>query len=438
MSERPPLQVPGPHSGDLIARWERVEGAVTGHQAPVAWERASGVTVWDADGNEYLDWTSGVLVTNVGHAHPRLVAAIQDASGDLLNSYEFPTRRRVEAGEALLAHLPDHLDRCFFLTTGSEAVEAAMRLMKRHSGAYEVIGFHGAFHGRTAASAALGGLPVTKRGFGPTMPGVIQVPYPYAYRSPVAGGPAELVDYCMDRLDEAVRANSTGSLAGLIVEPYLGTAGFIFPPEGYLAELQNWARQRGILFGTDEVQSGYGRTGRMWAFEWDGLQPDVVAIGKGLGSGYPVSAIAARADLFGALERGDMSSSMGGNPVSSAAVTEVLRIMDDEQLVDNAFKMGAVMLERLREVQDRSAFVGDVRGRGLVMGLEIVADKRTKEPSRPVTLQLLDRAAARGLLIGAVGMFGNVVRVAPPLCITEAEVHESVDRLAAALGDIVT
>lgn len=431
------MDLPGPRSGELIERWQQVEGTVTGHQAPVAWKRASGVTVWDSDDNEYLDWTSGVLVTNVGHAHPRLVAAISEATGDLLNSYEFPTRRRVEAGEALLGHLPGHLDRCFFLTTGSEAVEATMRLMKRHSGAYEVIGFHGGFHGRTAAAAALGGLPITKRGFGPTVPGVIRVSYPYPYRSPVAGGPAELVDYCMDRLDEAVRANSAGALAGLIVEPYLGTAGFIFPPDGYLAELESWARQQGILFAVDEVQSGYGRTGRMWAFEWDDLEPDVVAIGKGLGSGYPVSAIAARAELFSALERGDMSSSAGGNPVSSAAVIEVLRIMDDERLVDNACKMGAVMMERLRGVQAHSPFVGDVRGRGLVMGLEIVADRSTKEPGREITLQLLDRTAGRGLLIGAVGTFGNVVRVAPPLCITEAEAHESVDRLSAALDDIV-
>ena len=437
MTERPPVRPPGPRSGELIARWERVEGTVTGRLAPVAWERASGVTVWDADGNEYLDWTSGVLVTNVGHAHPRLVAAVAGAAGDLLNCFEFPTERRVQAGEALLAHLPDHLDRCFFQTTGSEAVEAALRLMKRHTANYEVIGFTGAFHGRTAAAAALGGMATVKEGFGPPVPGVIRAPYPYPYRSPVGGGGSGLIDYCMDRLDEAVRANSTGSLAGLVVEPYLGTAGFVFPPDGYLTELQRWTRSRGIPLAVDEVQSGYGRTGRLWGFEWDGVEPDVVAIGKGLGSGYPVSAVAGRAELWGALQRGDLTSTMGGNPVAAAAVIEVLAIMDDEQLVDNASRMGAVMMDRLRDVQDRSPFVGDVRGRGLVMGIEVVADKRTKEPSREITLQLLDRAAGRGLLIGAVGIFGNVIRVAPPLCITEAEVHDSVDRLAAALGDIV-
>lgn len=272
-----------------------------------------------------------------------------------------------------------------------------------------------------------------KRGFGPIMPGVIRAPFPNPYRSPVDSGPDGLIEYCIDRLEDEVRASSTGSLAGLIVEPYLGTAGFIFPPDGYLTELQRWAREHDVLFAVDEVQSGYGRTGRMWAFEWEDLEPDLVAIGKGMGSGYPVSGLAARESVFSAVGPGELGSTFGGNPVGAAAVIEVLQIMDDEQLVDNARTVGGLMMDRLLELQDRSPYLGDVRGRGLVIGLEIVTDKRTKEPSRDITIQLLNCAADNGLLAGAVGEHGNVIRVAPPLCITEDEAMDSTERFAVAL-----
>jgi len=420
-------------SQEILSRWGQTEGSFARCDVPVAWARARGATVVDVDENQYLDWTSGVLVANVGHAHPRLVTAVSDALGDLLNCYDFATERRVLAGEALLAHLPDHLNRCAFLTTGSEAVEACLRLMKRRSGAFEIVGFHGGFHGRTPGAASVGGLAAMKRGFGPIMPGVIRAPFPNPYRSPVDSGPDGLIEYCIDRLEDEVRASSTGSLAGLIVEPYLGTAGFIFPPDGYLTELQRWTREHDVLFAVDEVQSGYGRTGRMWAFEWEDLEPDLIAIGKGMGSGYPVSGLAARESVFSAVGPGELGSTFGGNPVGAAAVIEVLQIMDDEQLVDNARTVGGLMMDRLLELQDRSPYLGDVRGRGLVIGLEIVADKRTKEPSRDITVQLLKYAADNGLLAGAVGEHGNVIRVAPPLCITEDEAMDSTERFAVAL-----
>ncbi|MFB3891422.1 MAG: aspartate aminotransferase family protein [Phycisphaerae bacterium] len=419
--------LPGPKSKKLIERWHKVEADTTGFQAPVVWDSAKGVVVTDVDGNTYIDWTSGVLVTNIGHSHPKLIAAVRKALTKLVNNYECPTEARVLAAEALVAHLPPHLDKCFFLTTGSEAVESAVRVMKRKTGKFEIIGFHGGFHGRTYAAAGVGGLGGPKKGYGPTMPGVIRAPFPYPYRSPVGGGDAGLIDFCMTMLDDAVRANSTGSLAGLIVEPYMGAAGFIFPPDGYLKTLEKWARDKGILFTLDEVQSSYGRTGKLWAMEWESLTPDLVAIGKGIGNGIPTSAIAARGDVISCLGKGEMSSTVGGNPISSAAVTAIFEIMDKEKLADNALKMGKVMMKRLREIQDKSRFLGDVRGRGLVMGMEMVKDKKTKEPAPDLTKQLIVRCAENGLLIGSVGIFGNVIRVAPPLCITEAEAHESLD-----------
>jgi len=431
-SVRTPL--PGPRSKELFTRWARVEAQCTGYQAQVVWDRASGVTVTDVDGNTFIDWTSGVLVTNVGHCHPDLVKAVQAASAKLLNNYECLNEPRVEAAEKLVSVLPPHLDKCFFLSTGSEAVEGAIRIMKRHSGRFEIVSFYGAFHGRTYAALSAGGLAGPKKGYGPTVPGAIRVPFPYCYRCPFKARPETCDLLCLDYLDDAVRANSTGSLAGVIVEAYLGAAGFIFPPAGWFPRLEQWLRARGLLFTLDEVQSSYGRTGRFFALEWEGLTPDLVCIGKGIGSGVPASAIGARGEVIGALGPGEMSSTMGGNPVACAAVSAVIDIMRREKLEENALRIGALMKTRLLEIQERCPYLGDVRGLGLVMGLELVKDKKTKEPAPDLTRKLIDLAAQNGLLIGSVGVFGNVIRVAPPLVITEAEARESLDIFEKALS----
>jgi 4-aminobutyrate aminotransferase len=383
--------------------------------------------VTDVDGNTFIDWTSGVLVTNVGHCHPELVKAVQEASAKLLNNYECLHESRVEAAEKLVSVLPSHLDKCFFLSTGSETIEGALRIMKRKSGKFEIISFHGGFHGRTYAALSAGGLPGPKKGYGPTLPGSIRVPFPYCYRCPFRADPATCDMLCLDYIDDAVRANSTGCLAGLIVEPYQGAAGFIFPPQGWLTRLEQWLRGRGLLFTLDEVQSSFGRTGRFWAMEWEALTPDLVCVGKGIGSGVPASAIAARGDVIGILRPGEMSSTMGGNPVACAAVSAVVDIMRRERLEDNALRMGILMKSRLLEMQEKFPCVGDVRGMGLVMGVELVKDKKTKEPAPDLTRRLIDLAAENGLLVGSVGVFGNVIRVAPPLVISEAEANESLD-----------
>jgi len=426
--------LPGPRSKELFTRWARVEAQCTGYQAQVVWDHASGVLVTDVDGNTFIDWTSGVLVTNVGHCHPELVKAVQAASAKLLNNYECLNEPRVEAAEKLVSVLPPHLDKCFFLSTGSEAVEGAIRIMKRHSGRFEIVSFYGGFHGRTYAALSAGGLAGPKKGYGPTLPGAIRVPFPYCYRCPFKAKPETCGLLCLDYLDDAVRANSTGSLAGVIVEAYLGAAGFIFPPAGWFPRLEQWLRARGLLFTLDEVQSSYGRTGKFFALEWEGLTPDLVCIGKGIGSGVPASAIGARGEVIGALGPGEMSSTMGGNPVSCAAVSAVIDIMRREKLEENALRIGALMKARLLAIQERCPYVGDVRGLGLVMGVELVKDKQTKEPAPDLTRKLIDLAAHHGLLIGSVGTFGNVIRVAPPLVITEAQAHESLDIFEKALS----
>lgn len=426
--------LPGPRSAELFARWERAEAQCAGYQARVVWDHAEGVIVTDVDGNTFLDWTSGVLVANVGHCHPRLVSAIQQAAAKLLNNYECLNEPRVLAAEKLVAVLPPHLDRCFFLSTGAETTEAALRLMKRKSEKFEILSFHGGFHGRTYGAASAGGLAGPKKGYGPPLPGAIRVPYPYCYRCPFRAKPESCGLLCLEFLDEVVRANSADSLAGLIVEPYQGAAGFIFPPTGWLAALEAWARAHSVLFTLDEVQSSFGRTGKLFAMEWENLTPDLVCLGKGLGSGAPASALGGRSDVFSALGPGDISSTLGGNPLASAAVVAVLDIMAEENLVENSRRLGAIMKSRLVELMEANSYVGDVRGSGLVMGVELVRDKQTKEPAPELVRQLIDLCAQQGLLIGSVGVFGNVIRVAPPLVLTEAQAHESLDLFAEALA----
>jgi len=429
--------LPGPKGRRLLDQWHRYEADVVGFQAPVVWESARGCIVTDVDGNTYIDWTSGVLVTNVGHCHPKLVEAVREASGELLNNYECPSVRRIHAARALVRALPRRLNRCFFLSTGSEATEAALRLMKRRTGRYEIVCFEGGFHGRTFGAASAGGMAGPKRMYGPGVPGMIRVPFPNPYRDTCGwcrGGP-EFREY-FDHIESVISANSTGSLAGVIVEPYQGAAGFIFPPAGWLKRLEQWAHAHDMLFALDEVQSSYGRTGRMWAMEHEALEPDVVTIGKAIGCGVPGSAVAATADVFSCLSKGEMSSTLGGNPVASAAAVAILEIMKKENLPANSARIGAHMKRRLKAMARGCRYLGDVRGMGLVMGLEFVRDKRTKEPAPELIRPLIVACANNGLLVGSVGVHGNVIRVAPPLVMTRAEADESLAIMEDVLGGL--
>jgi 4-aminobutyrate aminotransferase-like enzyme len=429
--------LPGTKSKILLAQWHKYEADVVGYQAQTVWETGSGVVVTDVDGNRFIDWTSGVLVTNVGHCHPKLVAAIQKAAGMLLNNYECANVQRIQAAEALAKHLPKQLDQCFFLSTGAESTEAAARLMKRKTGKYEILSFEGAFHGRTFGAASMGGMPGAKRMYGPSMPGIIRAAFPNPYRDPngwCSEGP-EFARY-FEYLDQVIMANSTGSLAGVIVEPYQGAAGFIFPPVGWLKKLVEWAHAHGLLFTLDEVQSSYGRTGRMWAADHEDLDVDIMTIGKAIGCGVPVSAVAARSSVFSCLKKGELSSTLGGNPMASAAVTAILEIMDEEKLTENSAQMGAYMKQRLTAMMPTCPYLGDVRGMGLVMGLEFVKDKKTRTPAPELIKGLIDTCANRGLLVGSVGMYGNVIRVAPPLVISKAEADESLEIMAGVLKDL--
>jgi 4-aminobutyrate aminotransferase len=398
------------------------------------WDSAEGVIVRDVDGNEYIDLTSGVLVTNVGHSHPKHVAAIQEQAARLLNPYDFPTPQRVELAKRLVEITPENLDKAFLLTTGSEATEAAMRVAKRHTGRHEILSFYGGFHGRTYGALSMAGRMGTKRRFGPVMPGCIQAPYPYCFRCPFEKSPEECDLFCIEFLDTVVEVSSTDDLAALIVEPYQGAAGFIFPPEGYLTRLEQWAQDKDVLFILDEVQSSFGRTGKFFALEWEGLRPQLLCLGKGIGSGVPNAALMAESGIMASLDRGEMSSTTGGNPLSCAAGLAVLDIMEDEKLVENSRTIGEYMLGRFTEMVQRFEILGDARGRGLVMGLEFVKDTASLEPAPEITRGVVDSLCEHGVLCGCLGWHGSVIRVAPPLVITQDQAAQVCDTVEQVLG----
>ncbi len=421
-------ELPGPKAKIYLEKSRRYEPQSMSDQVPLVWDHAEGCRIWDVDGNEFLDWTSGVLVTNIGHSHPRYVAEVQEQASKLINCYDFVSQPRVDLAEKLVSISPPHLDRCFLVTTGSDATEAALRMARRASAGWEIIAFHGAFHGRTYGAASAGGTMGVKKGFGPLVPGFIHAPFPYCYRCPFGRSQEDCHLFCLEYLDYVVSRESCDALCAVITEPYQGGAGSLIPPPGYFEGLDRWAKSRGLYFILDEVQSSFGRTGKMFAFEHYDIKPDLVTLGKGLGSGVPCSAVLGTSQIMDILPPGSMGSTNGGNPLSSRAALTAIQIIEEENLVENAARMGELFKERFAAIQQKHEQLGDVRGMGLVWGLEIVTDAKSKTPDPDLTRRIIYNAFLRGLcMIAPIGLYKNVIRVAPPLVITKEEAYESLD-----------
>jgi 4-aminobutyrate aminotransferase len=415
--------IPGPKSAEVIQVSRQCEPPCAIDQTPIVWDHGEGVWVWDVDGNPYIDFTSGVLVSNLGHNHPGLVSAIQNQAPRMMNCYSFPTAERVSASNRLVKILPENIDRVFMLSTGSDATEAALRIARRYTGKQEVLAFYGGFHGRTYGAMGVAGSISTRREFGMPVPGGIMAPYAYCYRCFYEKSFPECDVFCLKSLDRIVESSSSGDLGAVIVEPYQGTAGFVFPPEGWLKALETWAKERNLLLILDEVQSSFGRTGKMFAIEWEDIHPHLVCLGKGMGSGLPASAVAGESVVMDCMNPGELSSTWGGNPLVSAAVLAVLDAMEMEKLPENSHQMGKYLKSRFIEMQTRFPFIGDVRGKGLVLGLEFVDPSDGYTPSPAITREVVMGCAERGVLLGKLGLYGNVIRIAPPLIITQPEIE---------------
>jgi 4-aminobutyrate aminotransferase len=421
-------ELPGPKAKEFIELSRQYEPHSMSEQVPAVWQRAEGAVVEDVDGNTFIDFSSGVLVTNIGHCHPKHVKAIQEQAAEVMNSYDFVNPWRVRLVEKLVSIAAPNLDKAFILSTGAEATESAIKVARRYTGKYEIIAFHGAFHGRTYMAMSVGGKQGVKKHFGPMVPGVLHAPFCYCYRCAFEQKYPECDYTCLRYLDRLLETESTGSVAALITESYQGGAGSIIPPGDYMQRLKKWCEEKDILFILDEVQSSFGRTGKMFAYEHWGIQPNLLCLGKGIGSGVPISALLGESKILNSLEPGSMSSTNGGNPLCSRAALTAIEIIEEERLGDKADKLGRLMLDRLNEMKAKYEVVGDVRGMGLAVGIELVKDKKSKAPDAELTRRITQEAFKKGLiLIAPIGFYGNVIRIAPPLVIPEELMIKGLD-----------
>ncbi|MQA93921.1 MAG: aminotransferase class III-fold pyridoxal phosphate-dependent enzyme [Streptosporangiales bacterium] len=400
---------------------------------PVLAARGEGVYLYDEQGRRHLDFTAGIGVTSTGHCHPRVVEAAQKQVGTLIHGQYTTVMHRplLDLTERLGEVLPAGLDSLFYVNSGSEAVEAALRLSRHATGRQNAIVFHGSFHGRTMGAAALTTSGTKFRaGLAPLMPGVAVAPFPMAYRW---GRPEdEAVAFALRELDEVLATVSPAAdTAAFFVEPVLGEGGYIPAPPAFLAGLRERADRHGILLVVDEVQTGVGRTGRFWGHQHAAVVPDILITAKGLASGFPLSAIAAPADVMGKAWPGSQGGTYGGNAVACAAALATLDVVRDEGLVDNAAQMGARLKKGLEEVAHDRPGIGDVRGLGLMVGSEFTAPDGT--PGTAAAQGAQRRAAERGLLLLTCGVHGNVVRMIPPLIVDAEQIDAALEIWAASL-----
>lgn len=430
--------IPGPRSREVVAREQR-------HLAPglqgfalwagIAMERGEGSTLTDVDGNRYVDLIGGIGVNSLGHCHPRYVATLAEQAAKLtVGSFTSVPRADLVGEVCQLA--PAGLDRLQLYSSGAEAVESALRLARQHSGRREVMGFWGGFHGKTAGAAALLGTPA-RQAFGPLPAGATLIPYADCYRCPFALEYPSCGLACAEFARKALRAQPAGPVAAVIAEPMQGTAGNVVPPAEFLPAVAGSAREVGALFIADEMITGFGRTGRPWGVDHSGVRPDVCTIGKGFGSGFPVSGVLTRTEIAQARPWSNpsgASSSYGGNALAAAAALCAVRTIRDERLWENAERVGAEMVAELRRMQERYPFVGDVRGAGLFIGVELVKDRRTREPLDTQTMrQVFSGCLQRGLLAMT---YSPHIRLQPALTIDRETALEGLSILDEVFRDL--
>jgi 4-aminobutyrate aminotransferase len=425
--------LPGPKAQKAVADDARLISPSYTRSYPMVAKSGRGLRVTDVDGNEFLDFAAGIAVTSTGHCHPEVVKAIQDQAAELIHisGTDFYYEHMTNLAERLSAIAPMPGPHKFYYgNSGAEAVECAMKLARYHTGRQNIISFFGAFHGRTMGALSLtGSKPQQKRRFAPLVPGVHHVRYPYAYRG-TTGGPAEqeafaleCARYIEDRLFKTILPPE--EVAAIILEPIQGEGGYVVAPDNFLQEIRRICDRHGILLIADEVQSGAGRTGKWWAIEHSGVQPDIVCIAKGIASGMPLGICMTKADIMDWVP-GSHASTFGGNPVCIAAALATLDILEREGM-KNAATVGEKMLQSLRPWVAKHPTVGEVRGRGLMIGIEIVKDQQSRTPAGPMRDKIVDLAFERGLLI--LGCGETSIRLCPPLIVNQQEADIALDIL---------
>lgn len=430
-------ELPGPKTRALLARDSQVISTSYTRGYPFSMQRGQGSWVWDLDDNRFLDVTCGIGVTNLGHSHPRIGAAIKRQVDDFLHmaGTDFYYGLQVELAEALARITPGSSPKkVFFTNSGTESIEAALKLARKYTGRPKVISFIGAFHGRTYGAMSLSASkPIHKEGFSPLVEGVIHVPYGYCYRCPINLTYPECEIDCIDWIERYVfgKVAEPHEVAAIFVEPMQGEGGYILPPDGWHAKLRALCDRYGILLVADEVQSGMGRTGRFFALEHFGVEADITCIAKGIANGLPLGAIVARAEVMN-WTPGSHANTFGGNPVACAAAIETIRVIEEEGLLDNAMAMGKRLVMGLAQLAEEHPTIGDVRGLGLMVGAEMV-DPETGAQAKALRDLVADKAYYRGALL--LGAGPATMRFLPPLNVASGEVDQALDIFAAALQD---
>jgi 4-aminobutyrate aminotransferase len=430
--------LPGPNAKRVLAGDDKYISPSYTRSYPLVAKSGRGIVVTDVDGNEFFDFSAGIAVTSTGHCHPEVVAAIQKQAAELIHmsGTDFYYESMVQLAERLskIAPMPGP-HKIYYGNSGAEAIESALKLARYHTKRQNVIAFFGAFHGRTMGALSLtASKPQQKRRFAPLVPGVTHVRYPDVYRG-CSGGAQDAEAFALgcarfieEKLFKTILAPE--EVAAIFVEPVQGEGGYVIAPTPFMQELRRICDKHGILLVVDEVQSGAGRTGKWWAVEHTGVQPDIVCMAKGIASGMPLGIMMSRADIMDWIP-GSHASTFGGNPVCIAAALATLDVIEKEGLLANSAEMGKHLLKRMADWPAKYRIVGDVRGRGLMVGVEIVKDKKTKEYAPDLRDRIVELAFERGILF--LGCGPSTVRISPPLIVTRDEADVAIDALEEAI-----
>ncbi|MFS8571233.1 MAG: 4-aminobutyrate--2-oxoglutarate transaminase [Thermaerobacter sp.] len=434
-----PAPAGGARGQDLLERRRQAVPRGVWNSTPLFIDRAEGALVWDVDGNRYIDFAGGIGVLNVGHGRSEVTGAVRAQAERFTHTcfHVAMYEGYVAVAEWLNRRTPGtHARKTLLVNSGAEAVENAVKIARAYTGRPGIIAFENAFHGRTMMGLSLTGkINPYKAGFGPFPGEVYRVPYPDPYRNPF--GDVDPVDGALAALERLlVTQVPADRVAAVIVEPVQGEGGFVVPPRGFLARLSQFCRRHGILLIVDEIQTGFGRTGRLWACEHEDVVPDLFLTAKSLAAGMPLAAVTGRAEIMDAPAEGGLGGTYGGNPVACAAALEVFRLFDETDLLESARRVGAAVLERFQSWCDRFPLVGHVRGLGAMVAVELVRDRQTKEPASDEASEIVQLACRRGLIVLKSGLYGNVIRFLAPLSIPEDLLQEGLDILEGALAEV--
>ena len=434
--------LPGPKSAALLEEVPNYESMTRGGgRFPLIFDTGKGVTVLDPDGNLYIDLTAGVAVNSVGRVHPDVIAAIERQSKVLMHGSDISNTKRGELAKKLVSIAPPGLrdnSVAYFTQSGSGAVETAIKYAKRVTGRHQIVAFHGAYHGTWHAANSLTTGEQFRAGYGPFMAGVIHVPYQYCYRCPFGLERSSCGIACAGYVDHVLNTPYTAAddVAAVIIEPLQGEGGYLLPDPEFVQTVKAACEKHGALFIADEVQAGAGRTGKMWSVEHAGVEPDMLTFGKGMGGDLPMAGVLMRRDLAAQLDDHSQPQTFAANALSAEVCMTNLRIIERDGLVQRAAEVGEEAMQRLRAAAEELEIIGDVRGRGLMIGVELVANRETREPiSRDRTGAIVEALLQRGVIMVPCGRYGNIVRVVPSLTIPRSYLNAGIDIMLDVLCD---